>query len=50
MPSAVFEPATPDSEQRQTHTFDRAAPETGYLLVEPHKCNYTRYAEAQSQI
>ena len=50
MPSFVFEPAIPGSEQRQTHSFDRAVTETGYLLLEPLKFNYTRYAEAQSQI
>jgi len=50
MPSAVFELAIPASEQRQTHSFDRAVTETGHLLFEPLKCNYTGYAETQSQI
>jgi len=34
IPSAVFEPAIPACEQRQTHTFDRAVTETSYLLLE----------------
>jgi hypothetical protein len=50
MPSFVFEPAVPASEQRQTQTFHRAATVTGYLLLEPLTFNYTRYAEVQSQI
>jgi len=50
MPSAVFEPAIPASEQRQTHSFNRAVSETGHLLLEHLKFKYTRFAEAQSQI